>query len=104
MFIRWRALAAREYVVHGRRSESPLPLLDSNVKIYLTSSMLTLIRKELLTNLLTLRLSIVLVFTVVLSVLTVVIGCLNYTRNMEAYSREVRESGQALEETEHMAR
>ena len=34
----------------------------------------TLIRKELLSNLLTLRLSVALIFTVVLSVLTTLIG------------------------------
>lgn len=50
-----------------------------------------------LTNLLTLRLGIVLIFTIALSVLTVVIGCINYSRNMEVYDTEVREAGQALE-------
>jgi len=53
-----------------------------------------LVRKELLANLLTLRLAVALIFTVVLSVLTTFIGSLEFSRNMDAYrgeSQEVRE-------------
>ena len=49
----------------------------------------TLLRKELLTHLLTMRLAIVLGCTVVLTALTVVIGSLDYEQNWEVYkSRE----------------
>lgn len=44
-----------------------------------------LIRKEMLTHLLTLRLAIVLVCTVILTALTVVIGSLDYEQNWEIY-------------------
>jgi hypothetical protein len=46
----------------------------------------TLVRKELLTNLLTLRLTVALIFIVILSVLTTVIGSLDYSQLMDAYS------------------
>ena len=58
---------------------------------------LTLIRKELLTNLLTLRLAVAVGFTVVLSVLTTFIGSLNYSQNLEAYQKEVRDVAEALD-------
>jgi len=45
----------------------------------------TLIRKELLANLLTLRLAVALVFTVLLSVLTTVIGSVEHSTRMDAY-------------------
>ena len=55
-----------------------------------------LVRKELLTNLLTLRLGIAVIFTVVLAVLTTFIGSLDYSRNVAAYQEEVREAEQDL--------
>ena len=58
---------------------------------------LTLIRKELLTNLLTLRLAVAVGFTVVLSVLTTFIGSLNYSQNLQAYHKESREVAEALD-------
>ncbi len=57
-----------------------------------------LVRKELLTNLLTYRLAVALVFTVALSVLTTAIGSMDYSRNMEAYHQEVREQGEQLDQ------
>ena len=51
----------------------------------------TLVRKELLTNLLTFRLAVALIFTVVLSALTTVIGSLDFSRNMDAYEKEMRD-------------
>lgn len=59
---------------------------------------LTLIRKELLTNLLTLRLAVAVGFTVVLSVLTTFIGSLNYSQNLQAYQKEAREVAEALDQ------
>jgi ABC-type transport system involved in multi-copper enzyme maturation permease subunit len=59
----------------------------------------TLVRKELLTNLLTFRLSVALVFTVVLSALATFIGSLDFSRNMEAYHEELRVYEEELEET-----
>lgn len=58
----------------------------------------TLARKELLTNLLTYRLAVALVFTVALSVLTTAIGSIDFSRNVEAYQQEVRQQRQELEE------
>ena len=58
---------------------------------------LTLIRKELLTNLLTLRLGVAVVFTVVLTVLTAFIGSLNYSQNLQGYEKEVRDVSEALD-------
>ena len=55
-----------------------------------------LVRKELLTNLLTLRLGIAVIFTVVLAVLTTFIGSLDYSRNIDAYGDVVRESQEEL--------
>ena len=58
----------------------------------------TLVRKELLTNLLTLRLGVAVIFTVVLSVLTTFIGTVDYARNIDVYEREIREYEEGLEE------
>ena len=55
-----------------------------------------LIRKELLTNLLTLRLGIAVIFTVVLAVLTTLIGSLDYSRNIAAYEEKLREAKEEL--------
>ena len=55
----------------------------------------TLVRKELLTNLLAFRLSVALVFTVVLSVLATFIGSLDFSRNMDAYRQELQEIHEA---------
>ena len=41
-----------------------------------------LVRKELLSNLLTFRLAVALLFTVFLAALTTLIGSLDYSRNM----------------------
>lgn len=58
-----------------------------------------LLRKELLTNLLTMRLAIVLVFTVVLAVLTVLIGSFDYSSNWEVYAEFIDENDELLEES-----
>ena len=58
----------------------------------------TLVRKELLTNLLTLRLGVAVIFSVVLSVLTTFIGTVDYARNVDVYEREIREYEEGLEE------
>ena len=50
----------------------------------------TLVRKELLANLLTLRLAVALIFTVLLSVLTTFIGSIEYSARMDAYRTEVK--------------
>ena len=60
----------------------------------------SLTRKELLSNLLTMRLVVALVFTVSLSALTSLIGSLEYSRNFEAYRDEARRAQQGLEEVE----
>ena len=57
----------------------------------------TLVRKELLTNLLTLRLGVAVIFTVILSVMTTAIGSLDYSRNIEAFKREIRKVGEDLD-------
>ena len=57
----------------------------------------TLVRKEILTNLLTLRLGVAVIFTVVLSVLTTFIGSLNYSQNLRAYENEVRQVAESLD-------
>ncbi len=57
-----------------------------------------LVRKELLSNLLTFRLAVALLFTVFLAALTTLIGSLDYSRNMDAYEREVRKAREALDE------
>lgn len=51
----------------------------------------TLIRKELLTNLLTLRLSVALVFTVVLCTLTTWMGSLDFSASTRAYEAALKE-------------
>ncbi|MBT4096943.1 MAG: ABC transporter permease subunit [Gemmatimonadetes bacterium] len=58
----------------------------------------SLVRKELLTNLLTYRLSIALVFTIVLSALTTVIGSLDYSRNVASYEDELRNQRELIEQ------
>ena len=50
-----------------------------------------LIHKELLNSLLTLRLRVVLIFAVILSVLTGVVGSLDFSRAMDVYRTESRE-------------
>ncbi|NKB67324.1 MAG: ABC transporter permease subunit [Candidatus Latescibacteria bacterium] len=57
----------------------------------------TLVHKELLTNLLTYRLMVALIFTVALSALTTVIGSMDYSRNMEAYHQESRDQREELD-------
>lgn len=56
----------------------------------------TLLRKELLTNLLTFRLSVALVFTVVLSALATFIGSLDFSRNMASYHQQLRDEQETL--------
>lgn len=58
----------------------------------------TLIRKELLANLLTLRLAVALVFTVLLSALTTVIGSVEHSERMDAYRAEVAEFRKDLDQ------
>ena len=58
----------------------------------------TLVRKELLANLLTYRLTVTLIFTVVLSALTTIIGSMDYSRNMAAYHQEVRNQQEQLDQ------
>ena len=50
----------------------------------------TLARKELLTNLLTLRLTVTLLFAVGLIALTAIIGSLDFSQRMAAYHASVR--------------
>jgi ABC-type transport system involved in multi-copper enzyme maturation permease subunit len=57
-----------------------------------------LIRKELLTNLLTYRLAVALIFTVTLSALTTFIGSVDFSTNMDAYRTEVRSQAEELEQ------
>ena len=59
----------------------------------------TLIHKELLGHLRTLRLVVALVFTVVLCLLTTVMGSLDYSLNMRAYERAMHDQRQDLAET-----
>lgn len=47
-----------------------------------------LIRKELLENLLTLRLGVALVFCVILAVMATLIGSLDYSNNLDSYASE----------------
>ena len=56
----------------------------------------TLIQRELLDNLLTLRLAVSLGFAIVLSVLTALIGSVNYTQSMDAYRAVAAETNEAL--------
>jgi hypothetical protein len=57
----------------------------------------TLVRKELLANLLTFPPDGALIFTVVLSVLATVIGSLDYSRNVAAYHDELRDERERLD-------
>jgi len=57
-----------------------------------------IVRKELLTSLLTLRLAVALIFTVILAVLTSVIGSLDYLDRMEAYRTYAEEADQSMKE------
>lgn len=57
----------------------------------------TLLREELLTHLLTLRLAVVLGCTVVLTALTVVIGSLDYEQNWAVYKGSEAEARADLE-------
>jgi ABC-type Na+ efflux pump permease subunit len=56
----------------------------------------TLIRKELLANLRTMRLVIALVFTVVLCLLTTLIGSVDFSANADEYKRVVEENRDEL--------
>lgn len=58
----------------------------------------TLIRKELLSSLLTLRLAVSLGFTVILCVLTTLIGSLEYSRRVKDYQEAVRREQEALDQ------
>lgn len=60
----------------------------------------TLTRKELLSSLLTMRLAVALVFTVLLAVLTSYIGTLEYSRNVEAYRQRAAEAEAGLDEAQ----
>lgn len=59
----------------------------------------TLLRKELLTNLLTLRLAVVLVFAVALTALTVLVGSVDYSANWRQYTEAVRQNEALLEDS-----
>ena len=48
------------------------------------------VRKELLTNIRTLRLAVALIFTVLLSVMTTVTGSIDFERNHAVYRESVR--------------
>ena len=56
----------------------------------------TLIRKELLANLRTMRLVVALVFTVVLCLLTTLIGSVDFSANANEYKRVVEENRDEL--------
>ena len=58
----------------------------------------TLTRKELLGHLLTLRMALVLAFAVVLSVLTAVMGRMDYAQSMDIYRAESQQYEQQQEE------
>ena len=60
--------------------------------------LLALTRKELLTNLLTARLGLVLVFAVLLCGLAALAGSLDFSQRVKDYEEEVRRVGQQLEE------
>ena len=59
----------------------------------------TLVRKELLTNLRTLRLVVALVFSVLLCALTTLMGGLDFSTNTDTYRQVVSEYGENLRET-----
>lgn len=63
----------------------------------------TLVLKELLGHLRTLRLVVALVFTVVLCLLTTVMGSLDYSRNARAYARAVDEHRREMAEARVLA-
>lgn len=56
------------------------------------------VRKELLTNIRTLRLAVALVFTVLLAVLTTVTGSVDFERNHAAYRQRLRQAEAELEQ------
>lgn len=58
----------------------------------------TLVRRELLDNLLTFRLAVALGFAIVLSLLATLIGSVNYSQSMAAYQAEVTRTAQALQQ------
>jgi ABC-type transport system involved in multi-copper enzyme maturation permease subunit len=59
----------------------------------------TLVRKELLGHMRTLRLVVALVFTVLLCLLTTIMGSFDYSRNMRQYERVVSENRDRMAET-----
>ena len=63
-----------------------------------SDSMLILLRKELLSNLLTLRLSVAFVATLILVGLTTYIGSLNYSLRVDAYRSDVAQIRDDLEQ------
>lgn len=58
----------------------------------------TLVRKELLTNLLTLRLAVALAFVILLSVMAAIIGSAEYSRNVDRYDEARQEYQKTLAE------
>ncbi|MBT4504113.1 MAG: ABC transporter permease [Gemmatimonadetes bacterium] len=56
------------------------------------------VRKELLTHLLTMRLAVALIFTVLLAAMTALTGSIDFSRNYAAYRQEVREVEEELEQ------
>ncbi|MFC1526071.1 ABC transporter permease [Candidatus Latescibacterota bacterium] len=56
------------------------------------------VRKELLTNIRTLRLAAALIFTVLLSVMTTVTGSIDFERNHAAYRESVRQQREEMEQ------
>ena len=56
------------------------------------------VRKELLTNLLTMRLAVALIFTVLLAVMTTLTGSIDFSRNYAAYREEARQAQEQLDE------
>ena len=57
------------------------------------------VHKELLTSLLTLRLAVALIFTVLLAVMTTLTGSIDFSRNYAAYHQEIRRVEEALDGT-----
>jgi len=56
------------------------------------------VRKELLTNLLTMRLAVALIFTVLLSAMTALTGSIDFSRNYAAYQEEARRAEDDLDQ------
>jgi len=56
------------------------------------------VRKELLTNLLTMRLAVALIFTVLLAAMTTLTGSIDFSRNYAAYREEARQAREQLDE------